>query len=298
MTRLLALLGDPVGHSLSPRLQNAAFRAAGLDAVYVALRTSREDLPGLLRGLARAGGGGNVTLPHKELAARTVERRSPAAERTGAVNTFWEEGGAIHGDNTDVAGCIRALESLLGPGEVRGRTVLLLGAGGAARAALLALEAMGAEEIGIWNRTPARARAMAEALAPAGPRVRILAGGGAGSGEGKGPSEAASGPGRIPGATSLVINATTLGLRAGDLLPLPLEALPQRAAVLDLVYHPGETRWIREARAAGHPAADGGIMLVEQGLAAYERWWGESAPRDAFHDELARIRREAAGSGG
>lgn len=298
MTRLLALLGDPVAHSLSPRLQNAALRVGGFDGVYVALRASAEDLPGLLRGIARAGGGGNVTLPHKERAARTVERRSPAAERTGAVNTYWEEGGRIHGDNTDVAGCIRALESLLPPGEVRGRRVLLLGAGGAARAVLLALEALGATNIDVWNRTSSRARAMLEAVAPVGPAVHVL--GGALPGEipaevlQHGPGGGSTGGAfRVPVDCSLVINATPRGLRADDPFPLPLEALPQGIPLLDLVYRPEETRWIREARAAGHPAADGGVMLVEQGIAAFERWWGETAPREVFHEELARIRREA-----
>ena len=293
MTRLLALLGDPVAHSLSPRLQNAAFRAAGLDGVYLALRSSGEDLAGLLRGIAGAGGGGNVTIPHKERAARAVDRRSPAAARTGAVNTFWQEEGRVHGDNTDIAGCIRALESLLPPGEVRGRRVLLLGAGGAARAALLALEELGAKQVNVWNRTPARARTMLEALDPVGPAVRILEGHIPGEVLRPG-SEAGSAQGsfRVPDETSLVINATARGLGADDPHPLPLDVLRPGTPLLDLVYRPEETRWIREGRAAGHPAADGGIMLVEQGIAAFERWWGQAAPRDVFHDELARIRRE------
>jgi len=297
MTRLLALLGDPVAHSLSPRLQNAAFRAAGLDGVYLALRSSGEDLAGLLRGIAGAGGGGNVTIPHKERAARAVDRRSPAAERTGAVNTFWEEEGRVHGDNTDITGCIRALESLLSPGEVRGRRVLLLGAGGAARAAILALEELGAKQVDVWNRTPARARTMLEALDPVGPAIRILEGRIQGEALRPGPEAgSAEGSFRVPDDISLVINATPRGLGADDPHPLPLDALRPGTPLLDLVYRPEETRWIREGRAAGHPAADGGIMLVEQGMAAFERWWGQAAPRDVFHEELARIRREARGT--
>ena len=103
-TRVLALLGDPVLHSLSPAFQNAALRATGRDALYVALRCGGPDLPGLLRGLARAGGGGNVTVPHKGAAAEVVEEVTEAVQETGACNTFWLENGRIRGDNTDVAG--------------------------------------------------------------------------------------------------------------------------------------------------------------------------------------------------
>src|SRR5690606_22711034 len=109
-TRLVALLGDPVSHSLSPTFQNAAFDAAGLDAVYLALRVSATELPGLLRGIAHAGGAGNVTVPHKEVAARAVDVPTEEVVRTGACNTFWCEGDRVHGDNTDVTGFLRAIE--------------------------------------------------------------------------------------------------------------------------------------------------------------------------------------------
>jgi len=129
-----------VEHSLSPAIQNAAFREAGVDGVYVALRTSAEDLPALVRALSRAGGGGNVTLPHKERAATVVDVPSDAVRRTGACNTFWgDDDGRIHGDNTDVEGFRRALRSFLGRSP-EGFRVLLLGAGGAARAILEALQ--------------------------------------------------------------------------------------------------------------------------------------------------------------
>ncbi|MBV9773085.1 MAG: shikimate dehydrogenase, partial [Gemmatimonadetes bacterium] len=127
-TRLAALLGDPVSHSLSPTLQNAALRAAGLDGVYVALRCDDAGFPRLLRGLALAGGMGNVTGPHKEAAARTVDRRTPAVERIGACNTFWLRDGEVWGDNTDVPGFTGAATALLGA-ELRGARVLLVGAG-------------------------------------------------------------------------------------------------------------------------------------------------------------------------
>jgi shikimate dehydrogenase len=103
-TRVFALIGDPVTHSCSPVIQNAALRDLGLDGIYVALQSNAEDMVGFVRGLARSGGGGNITLPHKEKAATVVDVPSSAVRRTGACNTFWLQDGKIHGDNTDVEG--------------------------------------------------------------------------------------------------------------------------------------------------------------------------------------------------
>ncbi len=275
--RLLALLGDPVAHSLSPAMQNAAFRAAGVDGVYLPLRVGEEDLVGLLRGIARAGGGGNVTLPHKALAARALERPLPAVIRTGACNTFWLEGGEIHGDNTDVEGFRRALRTLLGrPPE--GARVLLLGAGGAARAVVHALVEDGVEGIWIRNRSQGRARALAEEV-----------------GEGRARWE--SGPPEGLPPMDVVVNATPLGLQPGDPLPLAPEGLPPGEPVcLDLAYARDETPWVRALRAHGVPAADGREMLVQQGAAAFERWWGQGAPVEVMRMALTEVTKQAGGS--
>lgn len=268
-TRLVALLGDPVSHSLSPRFQNAAFRAADLDAVYLALRCGAGDLPGLLRAVARAGGAGNITVPHKEDAALAVERRTAAAERTGACNTFWLHEDEVWGDNTDVAGFAGAAEALL-RAPLRGLRVLLAGAGGAARAAACALADGGAAEVVVLNRTPERGEALVE-------RFR---------GEGV-PLRQARRAEELAGERfDLAVNSTTLGLRPGDPLPLPPEGGPEIAAGLDLVYAPGETPWVRALRAAGIPAADGVEMLLRQGAAAFERWWGRPAPLEAMRAAL------------
>jgi shikimate dehydrogenase len=272
MTRLLALLGDPVGHSLSPRIQNAAFRAAGVDGVYLPLRTAAEDLPGLLRGLARAGGGGNVTLPHKERAAGLVERATEAVVRTGACNTFWLRDGRVHGDNTDVAGFRKALHGLLG-GSARDGEVLVMGAGGGARAVVWALIEDGAARVSVHNRTPERARELAGAAGTE--RVRALD---PGSPE---PTER---------AFDVVVNATRLGLRPGDSLPIDPASLRGSPALMDLVYRPEATDWVRAARAAGLTARDGGDMLVEQGAAAFERWWDVPAPLEVMRRELEAAR--------
>ncbi|HEU0302720.1 MAG TPA: shikimate dehydrogenase [Longimicrobium sp.] len=270
-TRLFALLGDPVSHSLSPTFQNAAIRALGLDAVYVALRCAPENLPGLMRGIARAGGGGNVTVPHKALAARTVDRASEAVVRTGACNAWWMEDGALHGDNTDVAGAREAVRALLGRPPA-GARVLLLGAGGAASAVVCALADAGAERIVVANRTRGRAEALAERFRAPGVRIDVV------------DSVDALAAERF----DLAVNATSLGLRPDDPLPLDPDAPGLRiGAALDLVYAPGETRWAREMRARGLPAADGKEMLVQQGAAAFRRWWGIDPPLKAMREALA-----------
>jgi shikimate dehydrogenase len=268
-TRLIALLGDPVAHSLSPVFQNAALAAAGLDAVYLALRARHSEVPGLLRGIARAGGAGNVTLPHKELAAATIEVGTSAVERTGACNTFWLEGERVHGDNTDVVGVAEAARSLLG-GPPAGARVLLLGAGGSARAAVAAMLDRGADEIVIANRTAEKAESLARRF-QGGPRLpRAL------------PLEAL-GDERF----DLVINATSLGLRPKQPLPLSPEHGPSIGAALDLVYSRSGTPWVRALQARGIPAADGREMLIFQGAASFERWWGMPAPVEQMRSALA-----------
>ena len=269
-TRLFALLGDPVAHSLSPRFQNAAIAAAERDAIYVALRCASADVPGLVRGIALAGGGGNVTLPHKQTAARSVDRRTIAAERTGACNTFWAADGLVWGDNTDVHGVATAVRSLLG-GSVSQHRVLILGAGGSARAALVAMMEEGAREVIVANRTVERARALVAELGNGSSSVRALA------------------FAELTGADAfdLAINATSLGLRDGDSLPLDGRDAPRFTAALDLVYSTSSTPWIRELRKRRVPAADGTEMLLHQGAASYERWWGEPAPIDAMRAALA-----------
>lgn len=274
-TRVLALLGDPVAHSLSPVIQNEAFRDAEVDGVYVALRTREEDLRPLMVALSRAGGGGNVTLPHKERAATVVDRPSDAVRRTGACNTFWGgEDGEIHGDNTDVEGFRRALEDLMGR-PPRGARTLLLGAGGAARAALVALLDDGVAEVQILNRSTERARAVARRIG--GERVRVV-----------------EAPTDVHGkGFDLVVNATRLGLSDDDPLPLELSVLERAGVVMDMVYGAGDTAFVRAARKLGIRAEDGGSMLVRQAAVAFERWWGEPGPIESMEAALARARAPA-----
>ena len=270
-TRLFVLLGDPVAHSLSPVVQNAAFGAADVDGVYVALRSDQKDLPAFIQSISRAGGGGNVTLPHKERAAAVLDAPSEAVRRTGACNTFWGEGGRVHGDNTDVEGFKRAATRFLeGPPE--GFRVLLLGAGGAARASLVALLDQGVREVVILNRTTERARAVARRIG--GERARV-----------------AETAGHLDGERfDLVVNTTRLGLEEGDPLPFDLRKLARAGAVMDLVYGPEGTPFARAATALGIHTTDGGEMLVQQGAVSFECWWERPAPVEAMRDALEGVR--------
>ena len=271
-TRLLALLGDPVAHSLSPAFQNAALRHAGLDAVYLALRCTPDAFPGLLRGIVAAGGGGNITIPHKAAGAALLDDPTPAVRRTGACNTFWGEDGRILGDNTDVEGFAAACRSLIG--SPAGSRVLVLGAGGAARAGVVALLDARADAVHVLNRDPDRAREMAAALDPGARRLSVL----------PTPDHA-----RREGY-DLVVNATPLGLDDGDPLPLDLEMPVRLGAVLDLVVRPGGSRWTKAAVRMGIPAGDGGEMLLRQGAAAFQRWTGLPAPLEVMERALESAR--------
>jgi shikimate dehydrogenase len=266
-TRVFALIGDPVEHSLSPTVQNAAMKELGLDGVYCALQADQEGLPGFVRGLARAGGGGNVTLPHKEKAATVVEVPSAAVRRTGACNTFWMEDGLIHGDNTDVEGFGRALRGFLDR-EPEGFRVLVLGAGGASRAVLASLIEGDVAEIHLLNRTRDRARAVARRIG--GEKVRVL--------DGVGVLEEKS--------YDLVINATRLGLNEDDPSPLDLTILGRVGGAMDVVYRGGSTSFVQQARELGIRTADGSEMLIQQGAVAFERWWGVSPPLDVMRKAL------------
>ena len=272
-TRLFALLGSPVAHSLSPVIQNAGFRSAGLDGVYAALECAPEDLHGIMRALARAGGGGNVTLPHKERAATVLDEAGETVRRTGACNTFWGEGGRIRGENTDVEGVKRAVRALL-DGPPFGARVLMIGGGGGARAALAALIDEGVADVSVVNRTTVKGRAMARRIGDE--RVHVKEDVRAVAGEG----------------FDLVVNATSLGLHVDDALPVELDRLGPVGAVMDMVYAPAGTRFAAVAGDRGIHSMDGAEMLLQQGAVAFEFWWNQEAPLAAMREALARVRRE------
>lgn len=256
----LVLLGHPVAHSASPRFQNAALRAAGIPLTYELLDVPQERLDDTLRMLALENAAGNVTIPYKEAVAARCRSLSVVAERCGAVNVFWHSEGELAGDNTDVAGVDMMGRALL-QGDGSGARVALLGAGGAAAAVLCAVERWEGAHVRLYNRHMQRADQLAARFHPLVTAVASLAD-------------------ALEGAT-LVVNATPIGMSSAA-FPVAVEALPPGAAVFDLVYRPEETAWVRAAREAGHRAADGEGMLLEQGALAFERWFGRPPDRGAM----------------
>jgi len=267
--RRYGLLGDPVAHSLSPSMYRAAFGHLGIDASYEAVRVPGGDLNALdreMRDLA-ASGGGNVTVPHKEDAARIVDVVRPYAKRTGACNCFWlDESGRLVGDNTDVGGFLHATGDLDGI-DLAGAKVLLLGAGGAARAVAVACESAGVKRLDIHNRTAERAERLIEELG-----LEKIA------------RTVAVPPGSVT-TYELVVNSTSLGIEPVDLLPLSFGDVTVRFA-FDLVYGRGGTEWTRAAAFAGVPATDGLSMLVRQAVLSLERWFGVESIREGTTDTM------------
>lgn len=258
----LVLLGHPVDQSLSPRFQNAAIRAAGLAIEYEAIDVPPRGLAAMARLLAEVGGAGNVTVPHKEAFAECCSTLSPVARRTGAVNTFWTEDGALVGDNTDVGGFDAAVRATVGlpPAPF---IVAVLGAGGAASAVLAAVERWECATARVCARTNARA----ERLVARYSRIATVEW---------------SVQGAVAGA-GLVVNATPLGA-LNDELPADPLWLDRGAVVFDLAYRRGETPWVHACRAHGLRASDGLPMLIEQGALAFERWFGRIPDRSVMRE--------------
>ena len=256
----LVLLGHPVAHSLSPVFQQAALAAAGIPLQYELLDVAPPDLAAMVGLLADARAAGNVTIPHKEAVYAWCTRRTPLAERVGAVNTFWTEADGLVGDNTDVGGFDFAVERLLGR-RPEGIRVGMLGAGGAAAAVCAAVERWADSRVLLHARSRDRAAQLAARFADVATCVD---------------SELHTVEG-----VDLLVNATPLGID-GALMPIAPGMVPEGTAVIDLTYRRGRTPWIKACRARGLRADDGLPMLVEQGALAFERWFGVPPDRDAM----------------
>jgi shikimate dehydrogenase len=257
--RLAGIMGWPVQQSLSPVLHGFWLKEHGIRGLYVPLPVKPENFAHVAGVLPRMGFVGvNVTIPHKEAAFAYAHERDADASATGAVNVLVFDGDAVRGRNTDVHGFYASLEEGLGAGAARLGPATVLGAGGAARAILLALARAGAPEIRLVNRTRARAEALAAEFAGRAP-MRVCD---------WGDWRAAF------GEAALLINATSLGMTGKEPLALPLDALPRAAGVVDIVYNPLETELLRRARAAGHATVDGLGMLMHQAVPAFAAWFG------------------------
>jgi shikimate dehydrogenase len=260
----LGVCGWPVAHSRSPQMHNAALAAVGLqDWRYVRLPLPPELFAETVRALPAAGfRGANVTIPHKRAALALADEATDAAQAIGAANTltFFEDG-RIHADNTDAPGLLAALGE-----DPAGRSALVLGAGGAGRAAAWALASAGAD-VAIWNRTPERARALAAELG-----VRAVT---------------------TAEPAQILVQCTSVGLHDPDAtfkaLPLRADDLGAGSLVVDMVYRAGGTRLLEAARTRGARVIDGLEILIAQGAASFERWTGLAAPREAMREAATTI---------
>jgi shikimate dehydrogenase len=278
-TILVGVIGDAVRTSLSPRMQNAAFAAAGLNWCYLALPVGRTRLGDALRGLAAVGAAGaNITVPHKEAALAYLDDASPEARAIGAVNTVRVDGERLLGYNTDGDGLLDALR-LDGGVSVEGARAVVVGAGGAARAAAFALAGAGAGSVIVANRNWDRAASLASDLRRAYPDRTVDAA----------PLDGAA-LGRRLGEATLLVQATTVGSGAqrGE-TPVAAGALHPGLLVMDMVYEPRETVLLSDARARGCRTLGGLAMLVYQGARAFQIWTGRPAP--------AAVMRRAVGLG-
>jgi shikimate dehydrogenase len=272
-----AVLGFPVGHSLSPRMHNAAFAALGLAATYEAIEVPPAELAATFARLRAAGvRGWNCTVPHKEQALTLVDDADAEARQAGSVNTVLNRAdGRLLGFSTDGYGLVTALQEAFG-GSLRGRRLALLGCGGAGRAVSFALVREGVADLLLLNRTLARAERLAAELAPlaAGPlRLRCLE---PGTGA---PLRAAL------AEVDFLVQATSLGLRRDDPLPIAPELLPATAGVFDMIY--GRTPLLAATAARGCRVADGRGMLLHQGARSFTLWTGRPAPLAAMRAALA-----------
>jgi shikimate dehydrogenase len=274
-TAIYGVIGDPIVHTLSPAMQNAAFEAFGLDAVFLAFEVPAGEAESAVRGVRALGMSGlNVTMPHKEVVLPFLDEADETARALGSVNTILNQDGRLRGFNTDGAGAHHALEE--SRVTLAGKKLVLLGAGGAAKAIAYAL-AREVAELVILNRTAKKADALAKTINE------------------KFHKKIATGSffpdtiqKNLEGA-DILVNATAVGMR-----PRQKESLVKKAwlkpdlTVLDIVYDPVETQLARDAKAAGAQVVNGLEMLLHQGAASFEIWTGKAAPVVAMRQALLK----------
>ena len=278
MSATLGIIGYPIGHSISPVFQQAALDHCGIDATYRAWGVPPAGVSAFIQGLRDSNTWGiNVTLPHKEAVISHLDEVDDWATEAGAVNTIVHRGGRLTGHNTDGQGFLRALREVRGFFP-RGRRVLVLGAGGAARGVVLALIREGVGQLTIANRTLSRAQRL----------CRLAEDGGVSS---QAVPLAGDTLAAAAATADLIVNCTTMGMSHGpdeNGAPLSWQQIPRRALVNDLVYNPAQTPLLREAAKAGAPVLGGIHMLVYQGAASFEMWTGKKAPVEVMLEAALR----------
>ena len=260
--RIAGIMGWPVAQAFSPRLHGFWLEEYGIDGALVPLAVKPENFTIAVRGIMAAGfKGSSVTIPHKEAAFALCHDCDSAAKAAGAVNLLiFHENGRIEGRNTDATGLAASLREELGSGCVTGKTTLVLGAGGAARAAVWALDDLGAAEIRILNRSRGRADQLAAALSSRLTSKLVV-------------YDMVDWPKAAQGV-ALVVHTTSAGMKGAPSLDIDLTVLPHDAALCDIVYNPLETSLVARARARGLRTVDGLGMLMHQGVPAFEAFFG------------------------
>lgn len=257
MTKRACVIGYPVAHSRSPMIHGYWLREHKIDGNYIRHEVKPDEIDRFLQNFSSGPFiGCNVTLPHKEAAARNVTVAAPVVRALGVANTLWLENGKLHGDNTDVAGFLAHLDDSIPGWDKRTRHAVVLGAGGAARSIAYGLSERGVEKITIVNRSRERASLLVK-------EIKIK-------------SNIAS-FGEIEtliSSADLLVNTTSLGMKGQPALEINLKNLREGAAVSDIVYVPLETELLRQARERGHPTVDGLGMLLHQAVPGFERWFG------------------------
>lgn len=262
-TILYGVFGDPIRHSRSPIMLNRAFQEADFNAVYGAFHVRPDELGDAVRGIRALGYRGiNVTIPHKVEVMQYLDEIDEGARIVGAVNTIVNENGKLIGYNTDGIGYVRSLKEETGI-DLKGKSVLVLGAGGAARGVAYALAKEGAGCIYIANRTKERALELADTISAYTKTI------------GLGLDEIAN----VVDEVEFVLNTTSAGMHPNtEELPMPVELLKEHHLVSDLIYNPRITRFLREAEAKGARIHGGLGMFIYQGAFAFEYWTGKPAP--------------------
>lgn len=270
---LYGIFGNPLTHSLSPAMQERAFFHSGIQARYLVLPMgSKFFLSALSKPDRLPLQGFNVTIPYKETVISCLDRVDEEALRIGAVNTVYRRGRRLLGTNTDVFGFLQSLHKDAGF-KPKAKKAVVLGAGGAARAAVYGLAMAGAKEVTVFNRDAGRAEKMTDAFKKYFSKTELF---------GKALTDCSLA--EVLKSADLVVNATSLGLKKTDSLPIPERILPEarrgRSEKLfyDMIYSPGETEFLRAARRKGHLVLNGTGMLVYQGAKAFEIWTGRKAP--------------------
>lgn len=274
MTRYVALIGYPLGHSVSPSMQQAAFDYYQLDLRYQAWEAEPTQFGAIMERVRQPSTlGANVTIPYKETVLPMIDELDELARQIGAVNTIVHREGKLSGYNTDAEGFLAALRHL-GDFEPAGKRVVLLGAGGAARAASFALARAGVRSLAITDIIEERAQALSSSLRPLGVKTHVI------EPEGEYLKDALLG-------CDLVVNCTPVGMKHSATegkSPLKAGLIPKEALIYDVVYNPIETRLLLDAKAVGARTVGGLAMLVYQGAKAFELWTGKEAPIDIMFE--------------